>query len=142
MVHMLEGSIFNKKENGIRIVIVEINAHLAGHFTKEINEYASQLSGYVEEIVILTPYGFKDTWDSVDHCRVVNLLQARLEECRKLSSRTYDIQFLFYKYVKEYLKKENYNIVHFWDYRSIFPIWVYFRSFHSSKKIISLKFYL
>ena len=56
------------------IVIVEPKAHLAGHFTAELKNFCTSLSSFVNKIIILTPFGFKEILELPDNCSAINLL--------------------------------------------------------------------
>jgi glycosyltransferase involved in cell wall biosynthesis len=127
----------------MNLIIVEVKAHNAGHYTQEINQFCKNIQSNFDNIFILTPYGFRDEWDVVNNCRVESLCQINRNDRALLSvilGKLYDYQWEFYKrahnYISELLNDE--YIIHVWDYTSIFPLWYFFRRF-KKKKILNLK---
>jgi glycosyltransferase involved in cell wall biosynthesis len=112
----------------MKILIIEPYAHLSGHYSQELHSYCKHLSASInafDVIDIITPYGFKDLWEPIPHCRYLSLLgessYAILSQKNSLSL-LYKEERPFYLALRKYLKSNRYDIIHLWDCRSIFPL--------------------
>ncbi len=105
----------------MNILIVEYNAHTPGHYSKEIFDFTNYLKSFVNNITIATPFGFYEKLAFDKKIKIKNLLYEQTEP-----DRFYEYQIQFYKEVKGLVKKEKYDIVHIWGYKSVFPMYFYF----------------
>jgi len=129
MAHSLK----NKK-----IIIIEPKAHLAGHYSLELKNYCEFLSNYVEGILLLTPFGFKEEIELPNNCLVTNLLNPIKNKLNVKSELDFSYQWNFYFEVKNYLKSNKVDIIHIWDIISTLPIFINLYFFRK-KIVLTLK---
>ncbi|MHB8580992.1 MAG: glycosyltransferase [Ignavibacteriaceae bacterium] len=127
----------------MNLIIIEYKAHYAGHYTQELNQFCRHINEYFPEIIVLTPFGFKDEWSEIKNCKVEKLCHENEKGNPHRSVflfRIYNYQWEFYKKVFKYVGvlPNNENIIHIWDITSIFPIWYFFRKI-KNRKILNLK---
>jgi glycosyltransferase involved in cell wall biosynthesis len=125
------------------LIIIEYKANYAGHYTQELNQFCRHINEYFPEIIVLTPFGFKDEWNEIKNCKVEKLCYENEKDIPHLSGfffKIYKYQWEFYKKVFKYVGvlPNNENIIHIWDITSIFPIWYFFRKI-KNRKILNLK---
>jgi glycosyltransferase involved in cell wall biosynthesis len=89
----------------LKIVIIEPNAHFAGHYSQELHSFCQHLAPRVESVVLLTPHGFRDEW----------------------LMRGYGHLWSFYKSARKVVRELDPDIIHVWGYFSVFPMWFFLR---------------
>jgi glycosyltransferase involved in cell wall biosynthesis len=123
--------------NNKTIFIVEPKAHLAGHYTAELQNFCSSLSGFAKEIMILTPFGFKESLEFPGNCSVINLLK-----CEKPVSgnkkKDFTFQKKFYSEVRKFINRKTPDIIHIWGIISTLPLFINLFSLRQ-KIILTLK---
>ncbi len=127
----------------MNLIILEIKAHEAGHYTYELNQFCKHVEFLFNSIYILTPFGFKDKWEEVKNCKIINLCNENSKTNNfsiKIVGKLYGYQWEFYKYACKFISDFSFkeNIIHIWDVISIFPLW-YFLSKIKNLKILNLK---
>ena len=127
----------------MHIVIVELNAHHPGHYSQEIESYCNHLQKHNVKVDVLTPYGFKEPWQETEKCKVYNLLESEFMQnklIQYIDYTYYDFQFSFYQRAQIFIRSISEKpIIHIWDYKSILPLWYYFKNLNSYNIICNLK---
>ncbi len=128
----------------INLIIVEPKAHQPGHYTDELFQYCSHIIHFVDSVIVLTPFGFRENWKPIDKCEVQKLLERTEDHIFDpliiLQKKIYNYQWEFYKEAKRFIdntNKEN-TIIHFWDIISILPLWYFFHK-ENHKRVLNLK---
>lgn len=114
----------------MKIVIVEPLAHRAGHYTQELYSFCHCLAPYVDRVDVLTPFGFKEEWDTIGSCFVHKLLVHSITGVARFDSTSapvYRVQWLFNKSAALSIKRLRPDVVHLWGYKSTFPVWSFLR---------------
>lgn len=110
----------------IRLCIIEPNAHKAGHYSGELRQFSLSLQHFNVRTTILTPFGFRESWDAEDNVDVITALGSWPNESPNYMF--YNGQWAFYKAASSHIRRLAPDLVHVWGYTSVFPLWYHFRT--------------
>jgi len=127
----------------LKIVIIEPNAHLAGHYSQELHSFCAQLARSVTSVSILTPHGFKDSWGHIEGCEVLELLPGSRPVRRPSGNALltlYDGMWEFFKACRRQVELMTPDVVHIWGFVSVFPVWYHLRASRTGiRTVLTLK---
>jgi len=117
----------------MKVVLIEPNAHLPGHFSAEISAFASTLRQHAD-ILLLTPFGLHESSHSNGAIEAEALLHSKTR--KQKYSATYGFQTAFYREAAARTANLSPDITHVYGYESVFPLWSNLRSAQLSSTVV------